>query len=104
MLNIAKNEIIYFAIIFVVNFLCFVLMFKTAFGGNFHQFKSIGISFSTLWRYLLNDYRSIGEIESYNPLLAGTIMLYFMIETQFIFLNMIRAFISHAYFEVAKNS
>jgi len=97
-LNIAYNEIIYFAIIFAVQFLCFVLMFKTAFGGNFHQFKSVGVSFTTLWRYLLNDYSSHGEVEAFNSLLAVPIMLYFVIETQFIFLNMIRAFISLAYF------
>ena len=98
MLNIAYNEIIYFAIIFAVQFLCFVLMFKTAFGGNFHQFKNVGVSFTTLWRYLLNDYTNYHEIERFNPLLAAPIMLYFVMLTQFIFLNMIRAFISLAYF------
>jgi len=97
-LNIAYNEIIYFAIIFAVQFLCFVLMFKTAFGGNFHEFSSVGASFNTLWRYLLNDYSVISEIQNFNTFLATPIMLYFVIETQFIFLNMIRAFISLAYF------
>ena len=97
-LDIAYNEIIYFAIIFAVQFLCFVLMFKTAFGGNFHEFSSVGASFNTLWRYLLNDYSVISEIQNFNTFLATPIMLYFVIETQFIFLNMIRAFISLAYF------
>ena len=44
----------------------------------------------------------MGEVSEYDPLIANFVNILFVVATQFVFFNMLRAFISHAYSEVAK--
>lgn len=54
-----------------------------------------------MWRFLHNEIDIVGAIHDYEPKIASFVTVSFIVTTQFIFFNMIRAFISHAYFEIA---
>ena len=58
----------------------------------------------TLWRYLLNEKDVIAEVEAHNPVMFNVLTVFFICLVQFVFININRAFVSHAYVEVSKNS
>ena len=103
-ISVARNDFINFFIIFGLNYLCLVIMFKQVFGSNFHKLRNIGVGGLTLWRYLLNERGVISDVESYNPVMFNVLTLFFIAQVQFVFMNINRAFVSHAYVEVSKNS
>lgn len=102
MIQFAKNQIMNFSIVFFLMFECFVQMNIISFGGNFDRFRDHTSSFFAMWRYLHKELDIVGEVSEFDPLIANFVNILFVVATQFVFFNMLRAFISHAYFEVSK--
>ena len=99
-IKFAKHQILNFSILFFLLFECFAQMNIISFGGNFYHFSTHSQSFLTMWRFLHREMGIVGEVQIFEPAVANFVIITFTVTTQFIFFNMLRAFISHAYFEV----
>lgn len=103
-LQMAKNEMISMLLIAFLILETFDIGFAVSFGSYFSKFQSHNQSNIELLRLLLGDTEFMDQVTTPFPLLAGALKGTFLFIMNFIFLNLIRALISHSFVTITRQS